>query len=103
MIRTHPAAPDQASLRVRAMEASMRLFLPLSLVLLSPAGTLGLEAAVEAVLPNGTKTIIVEEEDAINITDAAAKALPEDDAELKNPLYWAISELSRSRNRMPLQ
>lgn len=84
-------------------QASMRLSLTLSIVLLWAAGSLGFEAAVEVVLPNGTKTVIAEEEDAIDITDAAARALPEDDTELKSLLNWAISELSCSPARTPLQ
>ena len=81
----------------------MRALLTLYLVLLSAAGSRGLEGAMEVFLPNGTRTIVVEEEDAIDIKDAAAKALPEDDTELKSLLNWAISEPSCSRICTPLQ
>lgn len=83
-------------------KASMRLHSTFLLVLFSVAGSLALEAAVEVLLPNGTKTIVVDEEDAIDLTDAAAKALPEDNTELKNLLNWAISELSHLWNSTPL-
>lgn len=61
------------------------------LALLCATGSLGMDV-VEMVLPNGTKVVIEAEGEAVDVKDAAGRALPEDDAELKNLLNWAISE-----------
>ena len=63
----------------------------LCLVLLSAAGCCALEG-IETVLPNGTRVVIEAEDVTVDITDAAGRALPEDEGELKNLLNWAISK-----------
>ena len=68
--------------------ASSRL---LCLVLLSAAGCCALEG-IETVLPNGTRVIVEAEDITEDISDAAGRALPEDEGELKNLLNWAISK-----------
>lgn len=63
----------------------------LCLVLLSAAACRALEG-IETVLPNGTRVVVEAEDVTVDISDAASRALPEDEGELKNLLNWAISK-----------
>ena len=60
------------------------------LILLLAVGCRALEG-VDTILPNGTRRIVEAEDVAVDVTDVNARALPEDGAELKNLLNWAIS------------
>ena len=60
------------------------------LILLLAVGCRALEG-VDTILPNGTRKIVEAEDVAVDVTDVNARALPEDNTELKNLLNWAIS------------
>lgn len=61
------------------------------LVLFLASGSCGLEG-VQMIMPNGSRVVVEAEDLAVDIADAAGRALPEDDGELRNLLNWAISE-----------
>ena len=63
------------------------------LVLFLASGSRGLEG-VQMIMPNGSRVVVEAEDIAVDIADAAGRALPEDEGELKNLLNWAISEHS---------